>query len=333
MMLFWELSGRFARRRSAALLLVGAAVVVLALTLAPAAPALRADAVPCDSAALAFASNRDGDYDIYYMPNVCDPGSISQITFNNASDYTPSLSPDGRTIVFSSNLAGDWDIFAVDTNGDNLINLTADSAADDLFPDWSPDGTQIAFTTNRDANWDVYVMNANGSHLRRLTTDDFFEGNPSWSPDGTQIAYVKGRDDNRDIWVMDAAGTNQHAVVATRWAQYSPAWSPDGRTIAYVSNKIDPNLPLSASGTYYPHIHLTDPACFADDDTWLRCGRPLPSATVDTELDPAWLPDNRLVFGSVVTDNTDLYLVNVDDPPGTVATQLTTNPADDRFPS
>lgn len=290
-----------------------------------------ADTPPCAPAKLAFASNRDGDYDIYLMEDVCNPTSTIQITVNSASDYSPDLSPDGSRILFASNLDGDWDVYVTNTDGSNVINLTNNSA-DDLYPAWSPDGSQIAFTTNRDRNWDVYVMNADGSNPIRLTYALEFEGNPTWSPDGQQIAYVRGLDNDRDIWLMDASGENQQPLITNRWAQYSPAWSPDGAYIAYVSNQTNPNLPLEG-GTYYPHIHLADPTCTQDDNNWLECSRPLPSATTDTELDPAWLPDgSRLVYGSVLIDNTDLFMIDVSAVDGTTAIQLTDDPADDRFP-
>ncbi len=85
---------------------------------------------------------------------------------NHPSDTNPEFSPDGSTVVFMSERAGNWEIYRVDADGENLEALTSDSAGDGL-PTWSPDGSKIAFVSNRDAEWAVWTMSADGSSTRR----------------------------------------------------------------------------------------------------------------------------------------------------------------------
>lgn len=93
-------------------------------------------------------------------------GSAPVLLTDNPSDTNPEISPDGSTIVFMSERAGNWEIYRMDINGDNLEALTEDPNSDGL-PTWSPDGSKIAFVSNRDGTWSVWVMNADGSNKRR----------------------------------------------------------------------------------------------------------------------------------------------------------------------
>ncbi len=93
-------------------------------------------------------------------------GSAPQLLTDNPSDTNPEISPDGSTIVFMSERAGNWEIYRMDINGDNMIALTEDPNSDGL-PTWSPDGSKIAFVSNRDGEWSVWAMNADGSNKRR----------------------------------------------------------------------------------------------------------------------------------------------------------------------
>ena len=137
-------------------------------------------------------------------------------------------------IVFTSNRDGDWDIYSMDVNGENLLQLT-DHPASDEVPACSPDGRRIAFMSERDGSPDLYVMDSGGNNVIRLTNSKFGEYRASWSPDGMKIAFPSIRDGNSEIHAMDADGNNLTRLTKHEPHDVSPSWSPDGSKIAFIS--------------------------------------------------------------------------------------------------
>jgi regulatory protein YycH of two-component signal transduction system YycFG len=80
-----------------------------------------------------FASNRDGDYEIYAMNT--NSSNVMKLTDNPAFDFLPSWSPDGKMIVFSSDRDGNEEIYVMNTDGSNVVQLT-DNPAHDSVPQW-----------------------------------------------------------------------------------------------------------------------------------------------------------------------------------------------------
>lgn len=93
-------------------------------------------------------------------------GSAPVLLTDHPTDTNPEISPDGQTVIFMSERAGNWEIYRVDIDGENLEALTTESASDGL-PTWSPDGQKIAFVSNRDGDWAVWDMDPDGNNNRR----------------------------------------------------------------------------------------------------------------------------------------------------------------------
>lgn len=161
--------------------------------------------------------------------------NFTQLTRTPGQEIYPSLSPDGKYLVYASDEDGDMDIYLQRVSGATPINLTRDSAADDSQPAFSPDGEQIVFRSEREGGG-VFVMGATGENVRRLIDHGH---NPAWSPDGREIAFSDGsfiRPSERGNYpsplsVYLLAGGETRRVTETDAVQ--PNWSPTGRRIAF----------------------------------------------------------------------------------------------------
>ncbi|MBP9658093.1 MAG: PD40 domain-containing protein, partial [Candidatus Promineofilum sp.] len=132
-----------------------------------------------------------------------------------------------------------YDIFVMDNNGFNEVNLTNSSSVNDFDAVWSPDGTKIAFTTNRDGNNEIYIMNADGTSPVNISNNAASDTTPAWSPNGLKLLFISNRDGNNEVFVMNADGTGvtQITTTASPVTHKNPAWKPDASRIAYTSNK------------------------------------------------------------------------------------------------
>ena len=192
-----------------------------------------------------------------------------------------------QRIVFASNRGGNWDIYSMDANGNNLVRLTDDPSSEEE-PAVSPDGRRIAFKSNRVLSPELYVMDSDGNNAIRLTHDSFRKNRPSWSPDGKRIAFSSFRLPaiNWEIYAIGADGENEINLTNHKEPDDLPSWSPDGSKIAFVSM-----LDGGAFGSRHIFVMNAD-------------GKGRRNLTGDTDLidssDPTWLPDgSKIAFRSL----------------------------------
>jgi hypothetical protein len=138
-------------------------------------------------------------------------------------------------IAFRSNMNGNGEIYVINSDGSNIINITR-YIADEASPAWSPDGRKISFMVNHGTN-QIYIMNVNGSNAINLSPDATNDSDPTFSPDGTKIAFQTSRDGNYEIYVMNTDGSTPVNLTYSQSTDASPAWSPDGTKIAFVSDR------------------------------------------------------------------------------------------------
>jgi outer membrane protein assembly factor BamB len=123
-----------------------------------------------DGMTLAF-TRRDGIYtvDLYGR-------TLKKLTY---SGVNPAWSPDGKRIAFSTNRDGNYEIYVMNADGTDQVNIS-ENTADDTYPAWSPDGKRIAFSTNRDGNYEIYVMNADGTDQVNISENTADDTCPAW---------------------------------------------------------------------------------------------------------------------------------------------------------
>jgi len=140
-----------------------------------------------------------------YAAAAADRAISIPVQITHAQNFDPFPSPDGKKLVFISMLSGKEQLFTMDVDGSNILQLTRDDA-DHEDPAWSPDGTRIAFVFITKDRHSIAVMRTDGSNIEVLTPP---EQNTygSWSPDMKHIAFRKILgDENSEVFVADGNG-------------------------------------------------------------------------------------------------------------------------------
>jgi Tol biopolymer transport system component len=200
--------------------------------------------------------------------------NITPLTHTSWRNEQPKISPDGRSMIFSSlwpeyaNIA----IYGMDLATSQVHNLTARTLpffGADADPRWSPDGSLIAFAGSYASGFiptQIFVMNPDGSHRRNISNDAFLNTDPAISPDGRFVAYSSYRgpvrvdpNGNNDrfslplsdwhLVVSDLRSGEQRVLTQGLECAYRdasracapdespawvPQWSPDGKRIGYL---------------------------------------------------------------------------------------------------
>ena len=173
--------------------------------------------------------------DIYLMD--ADGRNPKKLTDDLFHDDRPSWSPDGREIAFAAYLRPqeNWretEIFVIDANGRNRVNLTQNPHARSTHVSWSPDGSRIAYTASpKPLLWfaphNIHVMNADGTNQVIITEQGrwVYEMHPAWSPDSKKIAFAKQTPDGfHDIFTINAEMVATYETSRTRiaWTSFLP---------------------------------------------------------------------------------------------------------------
>jgi TolB protein len=151
----------------------------------------------------------------------------------------PAWSPDGKSIVYSSNRNGNAEIYLANADGTNPKRLT-NSPGIDTSPSINPaTGAQIAFISKRSGTAELYVMDSDGTNTIRITEEGGEVGNPAYSPDGKMIAFAwqKPRSGGFNIYLYDVGMRKFTQLTNDSGSNERPTWAPDGKHIAFQSNR------------------------------------------------------------------------------------------------
>lgn len=247
---------------------------------------------------LVFASTRNSHNSHLYVKSV-NGATITQITDGAANDAQPVFDPSGGRIAFASDRGGQWDIWIIDANGRNPIQIT-NTPAPEMHPSWSPDGKQLVYCRvdpkeNRNSLWIVSLENPG---VKRLIGEGLF---PAWSPKGDKIAYQRARARSSryfSIWTLDIQGDEvlfpTEVAADGDGALISPVWSPDGMQLSFTM--MDPH----AEGNASAGARSRGPVGRCDIGIVDVDGRGLQRLTEGPGqyFAPAWSTDGRIYFSA-----------------------------------
>lgn len=206
-----------------------------------------------------------------------DGSDLRDLHTSSTSTVYSAWTPDGTKLAISSGSPPHYndDIYMMDPDGSDQINLTNTLGLNESYPDFSPNGSQICFTRYKPGAQKptpgIYVMDADGSDPTLLVKDESGAGAEcDWSPDGTKIAFhafsdavgdehqkaakkaaaegdlkkaqeeldkLRAVTNNLEVYVINADGTRRTALTSNLAWDANPRWSPDGTKITFVSDR------------------------------------------------------------------------------------------------
>jgi Tol biopolymer transport system component len=199
-----------------------------------------------------------------------------RLTTDPGEDVDPTSG--GGMVVFTSYRDGNGELYSVNATGGAARRLT-NTTTNETQAALSRDGAHLAFISDVSGVPKLWVSAGDGSGAAPVTAGFAFPGSPeagpSWSPGGDRIAFVSAVNGSADIFLV-TPGSAPVALVTDPAADVEPAWSPPGSEIAFVSDR-DGDAELYIVSIQTGQVRRIT-------------NRP------DTDAQPAWLPDGKLIF-------------------------------------
>jgi Tol biopolymer transport system component/DNA-binding winged helix-turn-helix (wHTH) protein len=209
---------------------------------------------------------------------------LRQFTYHSGLQREPAWSPDGQWVAYTSDRAGNADVWVQALNDPNATRITT-SPAEDSQPDWSPNGQWLVFRSERDGGG-LYVAPARGGTERRIAR---FGYRPRWSPDGLLVLFSSSGHEGGTprIYVVGLDGSAPQPVrpdLLEKLRAPDVNWKPDSRQISILGWDAETGLTfLTASISGGPPArslispdverHIAEAGLTLDRFLWSRSGR------------------------------------------------------------
>ncbi len=163
---------------------------------------------------LVFASDRDGDENIYLMD--LESGHLTQLThFTGGRTGGPSPAGDGRRIAYSSNRMFSWQVYVLEIESGDIERITGPLPGK-CNPAWNPVRDRIAYMSGGDLiGTDLRTMAPDGSDGHAVGSGESDNQDPQFSEDGSRMVWVTDRHGNWEIYEGTADARNERRVSST----------------------------------------------------------------------------------------------------------------------
>jgi TolB protein len=185
-----------------------------------------APAVSPDGRQIMFARMTGSGADLFTMP--ANGGTPTRVTVGRGSgNVSPSFSPNGDRIVFTSDRVGNPEVYIADADGTNTEPLTSPTYGEKSYRAegrWSPNGQLVAYTSRMSDVNQVLTLSLRTMTPKQITSDGRNE-QPSWAPDSRHLVVTSNRSGSRQLWVVDIETGRSRQLTRGSDARFG-AWSP-----------------------------------------------------------------------------------------------------------
>lgn len=193
-----------------------------------------------------------------------DQGPSIRLTLEGKENYYPAWTPDGRSVTFSSNESGSFDLWTKRADGSAQAVLLLHWKRNLASARWSPDGKWLIFETwtNEPGLGDILGIRPGIDTVPvPLVATKFTEVSPALSPDGRWLAYASNETNEYEIYVVPFPGANAGKWAVSTRDGTEPQWSHSGSELFYrdgsgnlvaVEVKTTPTLSLGRSTALFP---------------------------------------------------------------------------------
>jgi Tol biopolymer transport system component len=180
-----------------------------------------------------FASDQESDIWVWDLGRT----TLIPVTFGPFIDTYPVWTPDGRRLIFSSDRAGERNLFWQAADNTGAVERLTDSPSSQNATAVSPDGARLIFTeTARKTGEDVMQVELDGTHsVTPLVQSPFTERNGVVSPDGRWLAYEANDSGRFEIYVRPFPAVNSGHWLVSAAGGSRPLWARTGQELVYSS--------------------------------------------------------------------------------------------------